>query len=311
MRTPQMTFVGFAMAMGLSGIAGAASALESTASATVRSAPSSTAAAIGTVPVGQGYVGAGKTANGWWKIWFNGQAGYAAGGSWKIVNGLSGVKVTASSLSVRKGPGTSYAIVGKVYEKQMYRYASVSGSWYKIWWGGGTYYIPAGGVTKVALNSFHLDMVHYSQNNLPRGANAYFCGPVTTQIIVKYLTGRKLDPFVIARFEGTSPSGGTSSAAVVRGLNYYANAGYTLRHTFDPARAVSNLQRNRPVHINVKTVYLSYTHGFQGKHHTTIKGFTSGGFYIHDSGWGPNRWASTTEVRNAVNYHAGLWSTKY
>ncbi len=310
MRMTNLTIMGCAMAMGLSGVAGAASALEATTSAIVRTAPSSTAASIGTAPVGQGYVGVGKTANGWWKVWYNGQAGYAASGSWKILSGLSGVKVKSSSLSVRKGPGTSYAIVGKVYEKQVYRFASVSGSWYKIWWGGGTYYVPAGGVTKVALNSFHLDMVHYSQNNLGK-ASAYFCGPVTTQIIVKYLTDKKLDPFVIARFEGTSPSSGTSSTAVVRGINYYGNGGYTLRHTFDPARAVSNLQRNRPVHINVKTVYLSYTHGFNGKHHTTIKGFTSGGFYIHDSGWGPNRWATTTEVRNAVNYHAGLWSTKY
>ena len=308
MRMTNLTLMGCAMAMGLSGIASAASALEATTSAIVRTAPSSTAASIGTAPVGQGYVGVGKTANGWWKVWYNGQAGYAAGGSWKILSGLSGVKVTATSLSVRKGPGTSYAIVGKVYEKQIYRYASVSGSWYKIWWGGGVYYIPASGVNKVALNSYHLDMVCFRQNWLR--THAYYCGPVTTQTIVNFLTGRTIDPYVIGAFEGTTTSG-TSTAAVVRGINYFGKTNYFVAHTFNRTRAVLNLNRNTPVHINFKTRYMAYTGGSNFKHHSPIKGYTSGGFYIHDTAWGPNRWASTTEVTNAVNYHAGLYSVRF
>ena len=310
MRMPMKTGAGFLMSFGLVGAAGAQTALEAVATVSVRTGPSSTSAVIGVAAAGQGYDGIGKTANGWWKIWFNGQAGYAAGSSWKILSGLSGVKVTAASLNVRKGPGASYAIVGKVLEKQVYRYASVSGSWYKIWWGGGVYYIPAGGVTKVDLNSFRLDTTHYSQLHLG-SASGYFCGPVTTQIIVKYFTGRKVDAFLIAKFEGTRSSSGTSSTAVVRGINYYGHTNYVLQHTFNRTRAVANLVRNTPVHINVKTVYLAYTHHYQAKHHTTIKGYTSGGFWICDSAWGDNRWASTTEVTNAVNYHAGLYSVRF
>ncbi len=143
--------------------------------------------------------------------------------------------------------------------------------------------------------------------------NNYFCGPTTTQIVVKYFTGRKVNVYTIAAFENTSPSSGTTSFSVCRGINRFAQTNYVVAQTFNRSRAVLNIQRGTPVPINVKTKYLNYWRGIAAKHYCTVKGYTRGGFYIHDSGWrnGANKWASTVEVTNAVNYHAGRYLVRY
>lgn len=47
-------------------------------------------------------------------------------------------KCTASSLNVRTGPGTSYAIIGGISSGQIYVTNQTSNGWYKIWYDGKT-----------------------------------------------------------------------------------------------------------------------------------------------------------------------------
>lgn len=42
------------------------------------------------------------------------------------------VQVTAGTLNVRSGPGTSYAIVGQAHAGEVYAQVATSGSWRKI-----------------------------------------------------------------------------------------------------------------------------------------------------------------------------------
>lgn len=319
MTTNRTAFAGFLMTLGLASAASAETALTAVETAPVRTGPGTEYAIVNRVPAGQGYAGIVKvqstSGDNWWKIAFDGRLLYTRADHWKVVDGAYGVKVVNDSLNVRKGPGTSYAIVGKVYAGQVYRYAAVSGAWYKVWWGAGAYYVWSGGLTKVSLAGTptsgvtNLTMDWYVQ------VNNYFCGPTTTQIIAKYYTGIKMDVYTIAAFENTTSYGGTSSHAVCRGINYFGKppTDYFVANTFDPARARLNIQRSTPVHINVKTVYLAYWNGATYRHHCTIKGFTSDGFYIHDSGKrnGADKWASTTEVVNAVNRLGGWYSVRF
>lgn len=51
---------------------------------------------------------------------------------------LTAKKCTASSLNVRAGPGTSYAIIGGIFSGQIYVTNESSNGWYKIWYDGNT-----------------------------------------------------------------------------------------------------------------------------------------------------------------------------
>lgn len=52
-----------------------------------------------------------------------------------------GREVTASTLNVRSGPGTSYAILGAAGASQRYVAYGSSGGWHHIWWAGGSGWI--------------------------------------------------------------------------------------------------------------------------------------------------------------------------
>lgn len=52
-----------------------------------------------------------------------------------------GREVTSSTLNVRSGPGTSYAILGVAGGSQRYVSYGSSGGWYHIWWAGGSGWI--------------------------------------------------------------------------------------------------------------------------------------------------------------------------
>src|SRR5262245_19251487 len=44
------------------------------------------------------------------------------------------VRVTASALNVRSGPGTGYSIIGQIFNGQKYVRIASSGEWRKIWY---------------------------------------------------------------------------------------------------------------------------------------------------------------------------------
>lgn len=106
----------------------------------VRSGPGTGYSIIGGISNGQRYVSI-ATSSGWHKIYYKNNTGWCYGGYLTTVTGVTGVKVETSSLNVRTGPGTGYSIVGTVSLGQRYVRITASSGWFKIYWGGGAYWV--------------------------------------------------------------------------------------------------------------------------------------------------------------------------
>lgn len=98
----------------------------------VRSGPGTSYSIKGTVSSGQIYI-APATQNGWFKIWYDGSFGWCSGSYVTTQTGVTAVKCNVSTLNVRSGPSTGYAIVGSMSNGQQYARISISGDWRKIW----------------------------------------------------------------------------------------------------------------------------------------------------------------------------------
>lgn len=295
----------------------AQTALKATDTVNVRSGPGTGYSILGQVPGGHCYVGFEKSGD-WWKIYWDGGTGWSHGSYYTSLSGTTGVKVTTDVLNVRSGPGTGYSIKGQIYMGQIYFWTQYEGlnGWYKIYWKGGIGYCYGSYVTKVALSGgsstpppttttpTNLSMTHYYQ------VNNYYCGPTTAQMVVLYVNGNWVSQYTIAAYCGTSPTYGTSNGGVKQAINYYAGAAY-FEASYDGQRLRNNIGKYRPCNVNMQCKYLAYWGYSYAMHHSPVKGYTSGGFYIHDSWMGPNKWASSTELYNAVVYHYNLTAVRY
>lgn len=214
--------------------------------------------------------------------------------------------VNVDWLNVRSGPGTGYSVIGVLPRGTVVLYVSISGSWTKISSPkSGWVYSPYLSDTPHATTAKSLNITWYRQ------VTNYYCGPTTAQMVIRYLSGRYIYQSTLASFMGTTSWAGSSAANVSRGVRYYTGQSYTTVSGFSRTRVVANINRNIPVHINFNCRYLAYTGYRNVRHHSPIKGYTSGGYYIHDSAWGPDRWASSTQTYNAVRYHYNLYSVRY
>ena len=112
----------------------------------VRSGAGTTYGIIGSVVKGQTLSVMSKSGS-WYKINYNGRTGYVssdyvqASGTTTPPAESTTYTVTASTLNVRSGAGTSYASIGSVTKGQKLSVVSKSGSWYKINYNGRTGYV--------------------------------------------------------------------------------------------------------------------------------------------------------------------------
>ena len=112
----------------------------------VRSGAGTNYASIGSVTKGQKLSVVSKSGS-WYKINYNGRTGYVssdyvqASGTTTPPAESTTYTVTASTLNVRSGAGTSYASIGSVTKGQKLSVVSKSGSWYKINYNGRTGYV--------------------------------------------------------------------------------------------------------------------------------------------------------------------------
>ncbi|MED3854479.1 SH3 domain-containing protein [Priestia megaterium] len=113
----------------------------------VRSGAGTSYASIGSVTKGQKLSVVSKSGS-WYKINYNGRTGYvssdyvqASGTGTTPPAESTTYTVTASTLNVRSGAGTSYASIGSVTKGQKLSVVSKSGSWYKINYNGRTGYV--------------------------------------------------------------------------------------------------------------------------------------------------------------------------
>lgn len=116
----------------------------------VRSGPSTTNSIIGTIPAGQAYVAIAASGS-WNKIYYKGNTGWAHSGYLAAVNNAPVSKVAVSTLNVRSGPSTGYAIVGTAHSPEMYVRTGVSGAWHKVNFGGAARWLHGGYVTTSTL----------------------------------------------------------------------------------------------------------------------------------------------------------------
>lgn len=103
----------------------------------VRSGPSTGHAVIGAVHSGQKYVAMAKDGD-WYKIWFAGSTGWCYAAYVSKLDGVPVATVTADSLNVRTGPGTSHAVFGSVKKDQKYVPVMHTSGWYLIAYDGHT-----------------------------------------------------------------------------------------------------------------------------------------------------------------------------
>jgi L,D-peptidoglycan transpeptidase YkuD (ErfK/YbiS/YcfS/YnhG family) len=112
----------------------------------VRSGAGISYAAIGSVTKGQKLSVVSKSGS-WYKINYNGRTGYVSSDYVQVSRTTTPpaesttYTVTASTLNVRSGAGTSYAAIGSVTKGQKLSVVSKSGSWYKINYNGRTGYV--------------------------------------------------------------------------------------------------------------------------------------------------------------------------
>ncbi len=104
----------------------------------VRTGPGTSYARTGLVRRGQRYVAMARSGD-WYKIYFSGgKSVWCHGGYLKTATGVKVVRVTASSLNVRRGPSTSYSKKASGTRGQLFVRISGSGTWHKIWIRGGS-----------------------------------------------------------------------------------------------------------------------------------------------------------------------------
>ena len=132
-------------AVGASGAYGDSGAGTVTASAlNMRAEPTTSSSVVTTVPRGT-VVLVLESANGWYKVQYQGQTGYMSGDYVTVSSTADGAFGTGSvkgiNVNVRSGPGTGYSVLGSVSTGQSFSVTGVSGGWYKISYNGATGYI--------------------------------------------------------------------------------------------------------------------------------------------------------------------------
>jgi uncharacterized protein YgiM (DUF1202 family) len=123
-----------------------------TTSVNVRSGPGTTYSVIGSAPKGAKYTVTGQSGS-WYKIDYSGKTGYISSTYLSVSSSTptptptpvkTGTVVNCTtSVNVRSGPGTTYAVIGSAPKGAKYTVTGQSGSWYKINYNGKTGYISA------------------------------------------------------------------------------------------------------------------------------------------------------------------------
>lgn len=272
-------------------------AIRAKARADVRAAAGAAHSKIGQIPEGDLYVAFSRSGS-WWKVYFDGGYGYVLDRDMEIVPDSVALQVTAEALDVNDG---------QVFMAQIHCAAAapVDGR-VSIYWGGTTGLIPVAQTRSVVLSdgsaitpeeSISLPLLHFYQ------ATPWFCGPAAVEMMAAYLSGNHVTQADAAAHMGSSEAGGTPASGVAAGLSRFSGAPYWVAD-YSRESVVRNLDANFPVDAAMDTSYLAYWGFARTYHHSPVKGHTPGGFTIHDSSRGPDRWASDTELFNAEFYYA-------
>jgi hypothetical protein len=281
-------------------------ALRARQPAPVRSGPRETYGIIGVLPAGHVSIATHKSGP-WWKIAYDGGYGYVSDADAPAFALAEALQITAPVLDVRDD---AQATIGHVYLAQLYASAPElsTPTQAAIYWGGRIGYVPLSDTRPVALadpaeladtESLSLPLIHFTQT-APR-----YCGPATLQMVAAYLASDVFSQDELAAAMGTDPQDGTSFAALIEAAPAFARTPYAAAE-YSAETVRRNLRGNYPVMAAMDTSYLAYWNYAATYHFSPIKGFTPGGFLIHDSLQGPDCWVSETELFNAEYAYLNL-----
>ncbi len=125
----------------------------------VRKGPGTTYAVVGKLRNGDKVTVTGST-DGWYAISYDGGTGYVSNAYITKSDGsetsaptekpesFTGIVKVSGSLNVRKGPGTTYAVVGKLHNGDKVTVTGSTDGWYAISYDGGTGYVSSAYITK-------------------------------------------------------------------------------------------------------------------------------------------------------------------
>ncbi len=136
------------------------------------------------------------------------------------------------------------------------------------------------------------------------------CAPTSGQILIYAFGSGYRDMWTVNTVVGATSWGGANTPDIVRAVRHFTGQPFYTVYNFNRDLVVSNINRNAPVEINFRGDYMTYINQYL-LHHSVIVGYTGGGFYIHDTAFGANKWASNTSVWNAVQYHYKIYAVKY
>lgn len=254
----------------------------------VRSSPS-TGASVLTRLADESYVTLAERSGDWWRVEYaNGKYGYCHADYIATVSSTAATVKVSSSLNVRRGPGTSYAVTGSLYNGKAVLVLSTSGSWSRILYSGtktgwvSSQYLSTGN-TGSGSDAVSLSVPRYLQDD-SRWANVTLgssgktmakigCATTGIAMMESYRSGTTITPAVMAKRLKYTSSGSVywpSDYTVVT-----SSSGYL-------TKILSLLRQGKPV-------LLGATNRYGGQHWIVVTGFTGGSvtaanFTINDPG---------------------------
>ncbi len=197
--------------------------VKTSSSVNLRSEATTSSASLGKL-TDQTRVAVLDTAEGFYKVAYNGTVGYMSADyveTQPIMNiECGGAKVTTAVLNVRSGPGTDNDIVTKLYEGNVAKIIGINNGWFKVQYGGKTGYVSPDYVTVTTYTGAAASGVSTQSTS---GSTSAATG--TRQQIIEYAATLLGCKYV---YGGTSPSGFDCSGYT---QYVFANYGVSLSHS--------------------------------------------------------------------------------
>lgn len=211
------------------------------------------------------------TAEGFYKVAYNGTVGYMSADyveAQPIMNiECGGAKVTTAVLNVRSGPGTGNDIVTKLYEGNVAKIIGINNGWFKVQYGGKTGYVSPDYVTVTAYTG-----TTASAGSTQSASGSTSAATGTRQQIIEYAATLLGCKYV---YGGTSPSGFDCS-----GYTQYVFANYGVSLSHSSKTQYSNAVSIKKAELQVgDLVFFSSTAGSSTVGHVGI--YTGDDQFIH------------------------------
>jgi len=268
----------------------------------VRSAPSSSASKVASLPKGS-HITLMERSGDWWRVEYGkNQYGYCSAAYITPIQGRAAtVATSAGSLNIRSGAGTNYAKVGTLSKGEVVIRLTSSGGWSRILYHGNkTGYVSdqylSGSYSAVSLNvpSFKQNDSRWANVTLGTSGKPMSqigCATTAIAMLESYRQGITIYPNTMAAQLKYTPSGSVYWPSHYKTVT--SSSGYL-------SRFYELLQQGKPI-------LLGATNSYGSQHWVIVRGFTGGNltaanFTIHDPGS-----SSRTTLQHFLNLYPNFY----